>query len=131
MERRKKVAKLKKRLSTSYTFSSDKKKDQAELSALEGQAMAISPAGGGGGFGPQSKNIITAAINAADITLIEKERVKREASLRGGAAANRQTTNNIDARQQNTSNNMGATGQVGLKPAKLNNVNKGNAYGGY
>ena len=121
IKRRERVAELKKDLSTSYLRESSRKKDQAELKALEGQAMAISPAGGG--FGPQSQRMITAAINAADITILEKERMKREASLRGGAAAGRQTTN-IDARQQNTSNNMGATGQVGLKPAKLQGVTR-------
>ena len=121
IKRRERVAELKKDLSTSYLRESSRKKDQAELKALEGQAMAISPAGGG--FGPQSQRMITAAINAADITILQKERMQREASLRGGAAAGRQTTN-IDARQQNTSNNMGATGQVGLKPAKLQGVTR-------
>jgi hypothetical protein len=132
LERRKKVAKLKKKIAGGYDYRAESRgaADQAELAALEGQAMAISPAGGGGGFGPQTKNMITAAINAADLTLIEKERMKREAEFKtAGLTTTGQQVFNQDNRQQNTNNNMGATGRVGVKPAKLNNVNKGNATG--
>jgi hypothetical protein len=124
LERRKKVSKLKKRLSTSYTFSSDKKEDQAELKSLEGQAMPIS-AGGGSNFSAQSKNMITAAINAADITLIEKERMKREAEFKtAGLTTTGQQVFNQDNRQTSSVTTTGSSGQSPIRNNKFVNLNK-------
>ena len=127
IERRKKVSKLKKRMAGSYSLRTGNiEEDQAELAALEGQAMPMGPAGGGSGFGPQTKNIITAAINAADLTLIEKERVKREAEFKtAGLTTTGQQVFNQDNRQ---SSNVTTTGQSGgnpLNPSKLTKLTKG------
>ena len=127
IERRKKVSKLKKRMAGSYSLRTGNiEEDQAELAALEGQAIKMNPAGGGGGFGPQTKNMITAAINAADLTLIEKERVKREAEFKtAGLTTTGQQVFNQDNRQ---SSNVTTTGQSGgnpLNPSKLTKLTKG------
>lgn len=135
IERRKKVAELKERIGDGGKYGRFKRntgntlaEDQAELKALEGQAMPIS-AGGGSGFGPQSKNMITAAINAADITMIEKERMKREAEFKTASAGGGGPTNIVDARQSSTINTTGQSGNNNLTPNKLNGLTKGNAAG--
>ena len=127
LERRKEVAELKKRIGTGEEYGSLKSgtvaEDRAKIAALEGQAMPIS-AGGGSGFGPQSQKMITAAINAADITMLEKERMKREASLRGGASGGGPTII-TDARQSSSITTTGQTGNNSLTNSKLNGLTKG------
>ena len=131
LERRKKVAELRQeRIGTdeeddrsSLIKSLLQQRIKRQIAALEGQAMPIS-AGGGSGFGPQSQKMITAAINAADITMLEKERMKREASLRGGASGGGPTII-TDARQSSSITTTGQTGNNSLTNSKLNGLTKG------
>jgi hypothetical protein len=129
IERRKKVAELKKGIAAGslkgevYTSESDLKSAKAQLSALEGQAMPIS-AGGGSGFGPQTQRIMTAAINAADLTLIEKDRVRREAEFKtASAGGGGGPTNIVDARQSSSVTTTGQTTGV-IMPNKYFSLNE-------
>ena len=132
IERRKKVAELKKKIAggagSSYnplsSSQGDIDKAKGELSALEGQAMPIS-AGGGSGFGPQTQRIMTAAINAADLTLIEKDRVRREAEFKtASAGGGGGPTNIVDARQSSSVTTTGQTTGV-IMPNKYFSLNSG------
>ena len=115
LERRKRVTKLRKDLASGNVEgrnnAANTAKAKAELKSLEGQAMSMG-AGGGSNFSAQSKNMITAAINAADLTLIEKDRVRREAEFKTAGASGGQT-NIVDARQ---SSSVTTTGQSGNSP---------------
>jgi hypothetical protein len=129
IERRKKVAELRKGIAAGslkgevYTSESDLKSAKAQLSALEGQAMPIS-AGGGSGFGPQTQRIMTAAINAADLTLIEKDRVRREAEFKtASAGASGGQTNIVDARQSSSVTTTGQSGNSTIVNPKYGNLN--------
>ena len=131
IERRKKVAELKKKIAggagSSYnplsSSQGDIDKAKGELSALEGQAMPIS-AGGGSGFGPQTQRIMTAAINAADLTLIEKDRVRREAEFKtASAGGGGGPTNIVDARQSSSVTTTGQTTGV-IMPNKYFSLNE-------
>jgi len=117
LERRKRVTKLRKDLASGNVEgrnnAANTAKAKAELKSLEGQAMSMG-AGGGSNFSAQSKNMITAAINAADLTLIEKDRVRREAEFKtASAGASGGQTNIVDARQ---SSSVTTTGQSGNSP---------------
>ena len=130
LKRRKDIAELKSKQAGSYFTSSGRKEDEAKLAALEGQAMPMGPAGGGSGFGPQTKNIITAAINAADLTLIEKERVKREAEFKtAGLTTTGQQVFNQDNRQSSNVTTTGQSGNNSLNNSKLKGLTKGAAAG--
>ena len=111
LERRKKVAELKKELSTSYTFSSDKKKDQAELAALEGQAMTMPTSGGVG--------------NLAKIEGLVSEivRMKRESARSGG---NTVVSSPTDARSTNTTNVSQVTKALTPQDSVVNAINQSN-----
>jgi hypothetical protein len=105
-------------LESDSTFAEKK----AKLAALEGQAMPIS-AGGGSGFGPQTQRIMTAAINAADLTLIEKDRVRREAEFKTAfAGAVSGPTIITDARRSSSVTTTGQTTGV-IMPNKYGKLN--------
>jgi hypothetical protein len=128
IERRKKVAELRKGIAAGslkgefHTSESDLKAAKTQLSALEGQAMPIS-AGGGSGFGPQTQRIMTAAINAADLTLIEKDRVRREAEFKTASAGAAGPTNIVDARQSSSVTTTGSSGQSPIIFQKFGKLN--------
>jgi hypothetical protein len=87
--------------------------------------MPIS-AGGGSNFSAQSKNMITAAINAADLTLIEKDRVRREAEFKtASAGASGGQTNIVDARQSSSVTTTGQSGNSPVVNPRYGNLNRG------
>jgi hypothetical protein len=111
IKRRERIAELKGTTRMGIGAEGRRQADAREIAALESQAMPMG-AGGGSNFSAQSKNMITAAINAADLTLIEKDRVRREAEFKTAGASGGQT-NIVDARQ---SSSVTTTGQSGNSP---------------
>jgi hypothetical protein len=113
IKRRERIAELKGTTRMGIGAEGRRQADAREIAALESQAMPMG-AGGGSNFSAQSKNMITAAINAADLTLIEKDRVRREAEFKtASAGASGGQTNIVDARQ---SSSVTTTGQSGNSP---------------
>ena len=107
LKRRKKVVELKKELSTSYTFDKDKKKDQAELATLEGQAMKMNVVGSGGTSGVGLKRIEKLV---TEIVMMKREQQKNASA---GTTINKggdQTTVNPQKVNVIQSTNIGATG---------------------
>ena len=137
IERRKEVAELKERMAGSYRIRrGTKEEDQAKLAELEGQAM---PMGGPSNIagkvaamkhGPGLQKLITTAINAADLTLIEKERMKREAEFKtAGLTTTGQQVFNQDNRQSSNVTTTGQSGNNSLNNSKLKGLTKGAAAG--
>ena len=137
IERRKEVAELKERMAGSYRIRrGTKEEDQAKLAELEGQAMPMGgPANIAGKVaamkhGPGLQKLITTAINAADLTLIEKERMKREAEFKtAGLTTTGQQVFNQDNRQSSNVTTTGQSGNNSLNNSKLKGLTKGAAAG--
>ena len=71
-------------------------------------------------YGPGLQKLITTAINAADLTLIEKERMKREAEFKtAGLTTTGQQVFNQDNRQSSNVTTTGQTGASSLRDHKL------------
>jgi hypothetical protein len=76
-------------------------------------------------YGPGLQKLITTAINAADLTLIEKERMKREAEFKtAGLTTTGQQVFNQDNRQTSSVTTTGSSGQSPIRNNKFVNLNK-------
>jgi hypothetical protein len=138
IERRKKVAELKKKIAggagSSYnplsSSQGDIDKAKGELSALEGQAMPMGGPSNISGqvaqmkYGPGLQKLITVAINESEITTLEKDRVRREAEFKtASAGGGGGQTNIVDARQSSSVTTTGQTTGV-IMPNKYFSLNE-------
>ena len=140
IERRKKVAELKKRIGDGGKYGRVKRntgntlaEDQAALSALEGQAMPMGGPSNISGqvaqmkYGPGLQKLITVAINESEITTLEKERMKREAEFKTASASTSTGPTIItDARQSSSVTTTGQSGDSSLVNNKFGNLNTAN-----